>query len=402
MDEKKLIGYKQERANLVTSIRALMTEFETREMPQEKKDELAKMETRFDELNGQITKEERQLERERATGDAAKEKEGRETETGKEKEVRAAFERYIREGDKNAFNEYRALQQDNPTQAGYLVAPEKFVFDLIKELDNSFFFRKMAKVLPALRGAQSLGYPKRTARMSRATRGTELGVPIPDNQLSFGKREFKPKPATAEILLSRTLMRNAPEVDGIVRSEMSYAFGEMQEIEYMIGSGANGEALGVFTPSTDGIPTSRDFATGNTSTAITFDGLQEAKFAIKNQYQPRLQWIFHRDGVKQIAKIKDLEGQYIWQPSVVADHPDRLLGKPVNMSEYAPNTFTANQYVGIIGDFSYYWIVDSLAMELQVLTELYARSNQVDYIGRLETDGMPVLEECFARVKLGS
>jgi HK97 family phage major capsid protein len=57
-------------------------------------------------------------------------------------------------------------------------------------------------------------------------------------------------------------------------------------------------------------------------------------------------------------------------------------------------------YVGIIGDFSFYYIADSLQLEFQRLDELYAGNSQVGFIARLESDGMPVLEEAFARVKL--
>ena len=70
------------------------------------------------------------------------------------------------------------------------------------------------------------------------------------------------------------------------------------------------------------------------------------------------------------------------------------------MSEFAPNTFTNGLYVGLYGDLKYYWICDSLNMEIQVLAELYARTNQIDYISRIETDGAPVLSEAFARVTL--
>ena len=173
-------------------------------------------------------------------------------------------------------------------------------------------------------------------------------------------------------------------------------------IESILKAAKFAVAKGLFVASEEGISTARDIATGNTTTEMTFDGLTEAKYAIKNQYQAHLEWLFHRDGVKQLAKIKDKDGQYIWQPSVTENTPDRLMGRIVNMSEYVPNTFTAGNYVGLIGDFRNYWIVDSLTMEIQVLAELYARSNQIDYIGRLETDGMPVLEECFARVKLAT
>ena len=46
-------------------------------------------------------------------------------------------------------------------------------------------------------------------------------------------------------------------------------------------------------------------------------------------------------------------------------------------------------------------IADALDMEIQRLDELHARTNQVGFIGRLKSDSMPVLEECFSRVKLG-
>jgi hypothetical protein len=40
-------------------------------------------------------------------------------------------------------------------------------------------------------------------------------------------------------------------------------------------------------------------------------------------------------------------------------------------------------------------------ISVQVLLELYAATHQNGYIARYEGDGMPVLGEAFARVKLG-
>ena len=70
------------------------------------------------------------------------------------------------------------------------------------------------------------------------------------------------------------------------------------------------------------------------------------------------------------------------------------------MSEYVPNTFTTGLYTGVLADWRFYWIADALDMTVQRLVELYARSNQIGFIGRKETDGMPVLAEAFARVKM--
>jgi len=407
MSAQKIIEMKEKRANITLQIRSLIDEFEGKEIPQEKKDELRNLENEFDGFNEKLLTEERQLERERLAGEKeSKPVQEKRTEDNseekKEKEVRALFGKYLRSGSEHAISEYRAIQQDNPTQAGYLVAPQKFVGEVIQEKNNLTFMRQISRVLPALEKAASLGFPKRTARMSTFAWGGEIQAPTPDSALAFGKREFMPRPATGGILVSKTLVRNsAINVDQYVRNEMAYNAATNEEQGFMTGSGAVGEPLGVFTASGDGISTARDISTGNTATEIKFDGLYEAKYSIKEQYQNGLNWAFHRDAVKQIAKLKDGEGQYIWQQSVQLGQPDRLLSYPVRMSEYAPNTFTTGEYVGILGDFRYYWICDSLYMEMQALLELYALTNQIFYIGRHEVDGMPVLDEAFARVKLG-
>jgi HK97 family phage major capsid protein len=130
------------------------------------------------------------------------------------------------------------------------------------------------------------------------------------------------------------------------------------------------------------------------------DGLIAAKYALKDAYRMKANWLFHRNAVEQVSKLKDGDGQYLWQPSVQAGQPDRLFNLPIVTSEFAPNTFTTGLYVGLLGDFSFYWIVDSMDLEIQRLVELYAETNQTGFIGRAFTDGQPVLAEAFARVKL--
>lgn len=397
MDGKKIIELKQERLAATNQIRAIMNEFENKEMDSLKAEEMAKLENRTDEISNIVDREEKQLARERLIGEKANEE--KVVQTPRDEEKTAAFRNYIKSGSAEDFRVYNALSQDNPTQAGYLVAPEKFVFELIKELDNTMFMRQKAKVLPALQGAQSLGYPTRTARMAAAVWGTEIAAPTADTTLAFGKKEFIPHPATAEILLSKTLIRNAPGVDALIRDELAYVFAELLENAYMTGDGA-GKPLGLFTASVDGITTARDVSTGNSATEIKVDGLIEAKYSIKDQYQAGAEWVFSREAIKLIAKLKDNDGQYIWQPSLAMGVPDMLLGKPINSTEYAPHVFTTGLYVGLYGNLKNYWIVDSLALQVQALFELYARTNQVDYIARLETDGQPVVAEAFARIKL--
>ena len=293
----------------------------------------------------------------------------------------------------------RALQVDSDTEGGTLVRPEQFVARLIQAIDDQVFIRSLATVFQVA-DASSLGAPSLDTDPADADWTTELATGSEDTAMRFGKRSLTPHPLAKRIKVSKALLRLAAlGVESIVLGRLGYKFGISAEKGYLTGSGSN-QPLGVFTASDDGISTSRDVSTGNTATAITFDGLIEAQFSVKGQYWPRARWLFHRDAMKLIAKIKDGEDRFMWEPAVRASEPDLLRGRPLMISEYVPNTFTTGQYVGMYGDFSNYWIADSMSMELQRLVELYAETNQIGFIGRLETDGLPVLEEAFARVTL--
>lgn len=298
--------------------------------------------------------------------------------------------------------EQRALQVDLDTAGGFLVTPLQVVDALIKAIDDMVFVRQHATVL-AVPNADSLGVPTLDNDPADADWTAELGTGSEDSSMSFGRRELHPHPVAKRLRISRTLLRKVPNAETLAMQRLGYKFGITQEKGFLTGNGA-GQPLGVFTASSQGISTARDVTTGNTTTAITMAGLINAKYALKAAYWPRARWIFHRDAVKQIALLRegDGTGQFLWYPSVRDGEPDRLLGLPMDVSEYAPNTFTTGLYAGILGDFSNYWIADSLQLEMQRLVELYAATNQVALIGRMESDGMPVLEEAFVRVKLAT
>lgn len=296
--------------------------------------------------------------------------------------------------------EKRDLQVDNELQAGVLVPPQQFVLELLQDLDDATFLRTWARTF-TMPQAKSLGAVKRTTKASTWIWGTELQTPSVDTSLAFGLRELHPRHATGEIKVSRPWLRAAllgPEQ--IVRNEIARDGAELMENAFLTGSGA-GRPLGVFTADANGISTARDVSTGNTATEVTMTGLIEAKYAIKAAYWPRLRWLGSRTFHKQLYSLEDGDGKPLLVEGRKAGELDTALSFPVFINEFAPSTFTTGQYVGILGDWSYYWIADALDMELQRLDELYARSNQVGFIARLQTDGMPVLEECWSRVKLG-
>lgn len=317
-------------------------------------------------------------------------------------EYRKAFESYLRGGFGGMEQvERRALSAGAATEGGYTYPSEQFQNTLIKFVDNMVAIRSRATV-NRLTNADSLGAPSLDADPADPAWTVELGTGDEDSTMAFGKRVLTPHPFAKRIKVSETLLqRSVMNIDSLVAERLGYKAAVTEEQGFMTGTGAN-QPLGLFTAHAQGISTSRDVSTDNTTTALTADGLINAKYSIKGQYwsRPGTAWIFHRDAMKSIRKLKDGNGQYIWQPGLTADAPDRLLEVPIIMSEYAPNTFTTGLYVGLIGDLSFYWIADAMNFAIKRLVELYAETNQVGFIIRKECDGMPVLEEAFARVKL--
>ncbi|MEU9972341.1 phage major capsid protein [Streptomyces sp. NPDC051014] len=348
-----------------------------------------------DQTDGMIERAEKLLDDDRdAVDDLPDDQRGK----GQDDAQLKAFRSYLVHGRSALTDQQvRALNMGTDPEGGFLMAPQQFVQELLQAVDDMVAIRRLGTV-QQLTTAESLGVPTLDTDLSDADWTSELSTGSQDDNLRFGKRELRPNPIAKQVKVSRTLLRRAAlSPEAIVRQRMEYKFGVTQEKAFMTGDG-NKKPLGLFTASADGIPTSRDVATGS-ATGFTGDGLIDAKYSLKSQYWAKARWLFHRDGLRIVRKLKDDNGQYLWQPGLASDRPDTILDAPYEVNEYVPNTFTNGNYVGMFGDFSFYWIVDSLQMDVQRLVELYATSNQVGFIGRMESDGMPVMPEAFVRLK---
>jgi HK97 family phage major capsid protein len=388
----------EKRAALVAEARKLLdvAEGEKRELNAEERTQYDKIFEEARTLGDKIQREQELREEERRLAEAGRLEPQGKKENPEERKLKA-FRNFLVTG--NAA-EYRALANDTDETGGFLHAAEQFVARLIKGLDNRVFVRQYATVLPVT-GSDTLGVPVLTADPGDPTWTTEIAAPSEDSTMAFGRRSLQPEQLSKLIKISMKLLRtSALPIENLVADRLAYKFAVAQENAFLNGDG-DGEPLGIFTASDDGIPTARDVSTGNSETALTADGLINAKFALKAQYRNGCRWIFHRDAVKMISKLKDGEGQYLWRPGMLMNEPDMLLGHPVDESEYVPNTFTTTRYVGALCNWSNYWIAELQGVELQRLVELYAGTSQIGFIGRMYADGAPVLAESFVRVKLG-
>jgi HK97 family phage major capsid protein len=306
--------------------------------------------------------------------------------------------------------ESRAIIAANDTQGGFLLAPEEWSASLVAAVTNLTRVRQLATKYKLQFAASFVG-PTVETDVDDADWTPELGTIKEDASFKAGRRQFTPHLLTKAVIVSEKLLRASEGLaENIVIDRLSYKVGVSEEKGFLTGSGAM-QPLGVFTTSDQGIPSTRDIvapidaagitATGSSVYLNLIDALKAAKYSMKAQYWPRMEWFIHRNILKVVSTLKDGAGQYLYHESEDPSIPDTLLGRPINLSEYAPSTIESGKYVAVLGDFTTgYAICDLQEMEIKILHELYAQNRQVGIIIRRYTDGMPTLAEAFARVQV--
>ena len=310
-------------------------------------------------------------------------------------------------GDSSRINdsilEKRGLEMQQDIKGGFFRTPMTIVQGLLKDLDSEMVFRQDATV-HTVANLQGIGVGVLDTDPADWTWTGELNTNLSeDDTTRFGFRAIEPHPAAKLVKISKDLMASSIiDFPALMNQRLLYKLDGTLETGYMTGTG-NKSALGIFTADANGVPTSRDVATGNTATNVTFDGLKRAKYNLKQGYWADAKWYAEKTFALNCALIKDGDGRYMWRDSVVEGEPDILMGFPVVLSDFAPSTWTASLYVACLANLKRgYWILDSLQMTMQTLVELYALTNQIGLVARYYGDGAPVLPEAFSRVQLGT
>jgi HK97 family phage major capsid protein len=315
--------------------------------------------------------------------------------------ARTIWHKYLRDGDKGLSNEeFKTLQITHGTHGGFLVAPEEFRNDFLKNVDDLVLMRQWGTVI-TLTGAESLSVPTLETDMNDADWTPELGPVVDDPSLRFGKRMLTPHMLTKLQKVSISILNRATSIDpeAFIRNRMAYKFGVTMEKSMMSGAGVR-QPVGIFYTAAagQGITSARD-KTVTTNNILDADKVIEARQMLKPQYWPNARWVIHRDMLTRLLQLKTGAGEYLMNRQFSQMEPPTLLGRPYHVSEFAPNVMTGGNYVGIFGDLSYYWIVQRSELTIQRLVELFALTNEVGFVGRMEADAAPVLDEAFVRLK---
>jgi HK97 family phage major capsid protein len=134
--------------------------------------------------------------------------------------------------------------------------------------------------------------------------------------------------------------------------------------------------------------------TAASATAITIDEVLDLYHSLKSAYRKNATFLVNDATIKAIRKLKDGQGQYLWQPSVQSGTPDTILNRPVVTSQYMP-TAAAGEKTILFGDFKYYWIADRQGRTFKRLNELYAANGQVGFLASQRLDAKLILPEAI-------
>lgn len=341
-----------------------------------------KMEAEIEELTNSIDRQQRAERREQElskpvnspiTGKPYKDEPADEEKTGRASdEYRKAMLNAMRSNFRQVSN---VLQEGVDSDGGYLV-PVEYDKRLIDVLNEENIMRTLGTKITT-----SGEHKINIAATKPAAAWIEEG-----GALSFGDATFDQiyldafKLHVAIKVTEELLYDSAFNLENYIITEFGKALANAEEDAFLNGDG-KGKPLGIFAKTGGGQ------SAGTLTAALKSDDLIDLIYSLKRPYRKNASFILNDATLAQVKKLKDNNGQYLWQPSYQAGEPDRILGYTVRTSAYAPTDAIA------FGDYRYYNIGDRGSRSFKQLNELFAGNGMIGFVAKERVDGKLVLPE---------
>jgi phage major capsid protein, HK97 family len=192
------------------------------------------------------------------------------------------------------------------------------------------------------------------------------------------------------------LYDNAFNLENYILTQFGKALSNAEEDAFINGTGV-GQPLGILAE-TGGAQVG---VTTASSTKVTADEIINLVYSLKRPYRKNAVFLANDVCIAELRKLKDNNGQYLWQPSLQAGEPDRVLGYKVYTSPYFPVP-TAGGTAVAFGDFSYYNIGDRGTRSFAELKELFAGNGMIGFVAKERVDGKLVLPEAVKLLQMKS
>ena len=316
----------------------------------------------------------------------------------------AAYEKYLRFGagetSRALFTpeETRALGGTSDADGGFLI-PASFEAGIIMNAYEMAALRPVCQVGKTSRDVVKLG-----ALSKPSVAWGRRNIAITEQDLTTGGQSI-----TIFDLKALTLIHNntLDDTDANIVAEMTGGFAralaEAEDTAFAIGAGDDspmGVAANTLVQANEVL--SYVAAALSDATYNGVDALIACLYTPKKTYRQNGKWAFNSTTEAVIRKLKDGEGRYLWQPSVIVGSPNMLLGKAIVNPESMPD-IGAGTFPIVFGDFKAgYKIRDRKGMTVQRLVERYAEYDQTGFIIKKRVGGQVTLPEAFACVKIAA
>lgn len=243
-----------------------------------------------------------------------------------------------------------AMQSGDPSQGGYL-APVEWDRTIAKQLLTVSPMRRIANVISTTTGGFSTvwnaggwgsGWVGETAERPQTSTPTLASV-------TYRAGELFAQPALTQVLLDDATF----DIQGWLASELADTFARQEGIAFLAGDGTNKPRglLQYQDPNTPVHPGGNLVVVpSGSASAITGDNLIDFALSLPSPYRTGARWLMSSLTVAIIRKLKDGQGNYLWNNDYQAGQPASLLGYPVEVDENMPSIAPGNTPIAF-GDF---------------------------------------------------
>ena len=279
------------------------------------------------------------------------------------------------------------LSEGTDSEGGYLV-PDEYENTLVQALEGENVIRGRSHVITTSNGTHKIPV---VASKGEASWIDENGA-YPEDDDTFAQVNIDAHKIGTIIKVSEELLNDSAfNLESYFAQEFGRRIGTKEEEAFINGNGSS-KPTGILTSAEVGVTAASD-------KTITADELIDLFYSLKGVYRRNAVWVLNDTTVKAIRKLKDNNGQYIWQPALKDGDHDTLLGRPILTTGAMPE-IAADAKPVIFGDLSYYWIGDRQGVTFKRLNERYADMGQVGFLASKRVDGKLVLPEAIKVLKM--
>lgn len=306
-----------------------------------------------------------------------------ETESAKPFRERTAYKNAMVDALRTNFRKVSdVLQEGVDADGGYLV-PVEYDNRLIQVLEEENIMRALATKITT-----SGEHKINIAATTPAALWVEEGGALTFGDATFDQKFVDSHKLHVAIKVTEELLYDSAfDLEKYILTQFGKALANAEEDAFLNGDG-KGKPYGVFDTTTGGTKA------GNLAADIKADDIFDLIYNLKRPYRKGASFIMNDKTIAQIRKLKDNNGQYLWQPSLVAGEPDQIAGYKVRTSAYAPENAIS------FGDYSYYNIADRGARSFKTLNELFAGNGMVGFVAKERVDGLLLIPEAVQILNL--